>query len=144
VLSFVGFAPADDPRFAMIVLVDEPRTERWGSEAAAPVFAAIGREIIRSMEIPPRDTPPVQIVTGPTESSTELPIRLVSTAGETVMPNLKGRALRSALAALEPLGLRVTVTGRGLVAQQTPAPGVTVEPGATARLQLTPPSRGGR
>jgi cell division protein FtsI (penicillin-binding protein 3) len=145
VLSFVGFAPADDPRFAMLVLVDEPRTERWGSEAAAPIFATIGREIMRSLEIPPRDTPPVQIVTGPgTESPTELPIRLVSTAGDTVMPNLKGRALRSALAALEPLDLRVTVSGRGLVAQQTPAPGVTVEPGATARLLLTPPSRGGR
>lgn len=140
VLSFVGFAPADEPRFAMLVLIDEPRTERWGSEAAAPIFATIGREIIRSLEIPPRDTPPVQIVTGPgPESPPELPVQLVSTAGETVMPNLKGRALRSALAALEPLGLRVTVTGRGLVAQQTPAPGAAVEPGATARLLLAPP-----
>jgi cell division protein FtsI (penicillin-binding protein 3) len=145
VLSFVGFAPADEPRFAMLVLVDEPRTERWGSEAAAPIFATIGREIMRSLEIPPRDTPPVQIVTGPgPESPVELPVRLVSAAGETVMPNLKGRALRSALAALEPLGLRVAVTGRGVVAQQTPTPGVAVEPGATARLMLAPPSRGGR
>jgi cell division protein FtsI (penicillin-binding protein 3) len=145
VLSFVGFAPADEPRFAMLVLVDEPRTERWGSEAAAPIFATIGREIMRSLEIPPRDTPPVQIVTGPgPESPAELPVRLVSAAGETVMPNLKGRALRSALAALEPLGLRVAVTGRGVVAQQTPTPGVAVEPGATARLMLAPPSRGGR
>jgi cell division protein FtsI (penicillin-binding protein 3) len=145
VLSFVGFAPADEPRFAMLVLVDEPRTERWGSEAAAPIFATIGREIMRSLEIPPRDTAPVQIVTGPgPESPAELPVRLVSAAGETVMPNLRGRALRSALAALEPLGLRVAVTGRGVVAQQTPTPGAAVEPGATARLTLAPPSRGGR
>ncbi|HSE93984.1 MAG TPA: penicillin-binding protein 2, partial [Methylomirabilota bacterium] len=39
VLSFVGFAPADEPRFVMLVLLDEPKTERWGSEAAAPIFA---------------------------------------------------------------------------------------------------------
>jgi cell division protein FtsI (penicillin-binding protein 3) len=145
VLSFVGFAPADEPRFVMLVLVDEPRSERWGSEAAAPIFAKIGHEILRALEIPPRDTPPVQIVSGPgVESAPELPVRLVSATGETVMPNLRGRALRPALAALEPLGLRVAVTGRGVVAQQTPTPGAAVEPGATARLQLAPPSRGGR
>jgi cell division protein FtsI (penicillin-binding protein 3) len=145
VLSFVGFAPADDPRFVMLVLLDEPRTERWGSEAAAPVFATIGREVLRALEIPPRDTPPVQIVTGPgVESPIELPVRLVSVAGEAVMPDLKGRGLRSALAALEPLGLRVTVAGRGVVAQQTPAAGVAVEPGASARLLLVAPARGER
>ena len=33
-----GFAPADDPRFAMLVMLDEPKNEKWGSEAAAPIF----------------------------------------------------------------------------------------------------------
>ncbi|HZO41998.1 MAG TPA: penicillin-binding protein 2, partial [Methylomirabilota bacterium] len=65
VLSFVGFAPADEPRFAMLVMLDEPRNEKWGSEAAAPIFSAIGREILRYLEVPPRDVQPVQIVTGP-------------------------------------------------------------------------------
>ncbi len=35
VLSFVGWAPADEPRFVMLVTLDEPRNEQWGSEAAA-------------------------------------------------------------------------------------------------------------
>ncbi len=61
VLSFVGFAPADDPRFVMLVMLDEPKNEKWGSEAAAPVFAAIGREILRYLEVPARGTQPVQI-----------------------------------------------------------------------------------
>ena len=39
VLSFVGFVPADDPRLAMLVMLDEPKNEKWGSEAAAPIFA---------------------------------------------------------------------------------------------------------
>src|SRR5262249_52703406 len=50
VLSFVGFAPADEPRFVMLVALDEPRNEKWGSEAAAPIFSAIGREILRYLE----------------------------------------------------------------------------------------------
>ncbi|OLC38033.1 MAG: hypothetical protein AUH81_04880 [Candidatus Rokubacteria bacterium 13_1_40CM_4_69_5] len=65
VLSFVGFAPADEPRFVMLVMLDEPRNEQWGSEAAAPVFAAIGRAVLRYLDVPPRDARPVQIVTGP-------------------------------------------------------------------------------
>ena len=58
ILSFVGFAPADDPRMAMIVLLDEPKNEKWGSEAAAPIFSAIGREALRHMNVPPRGTTP--------------------------------------------------------------------------------------
>ena len=41
VLSFVGFAPADEPRFVMLAMLDEPRTEKWGSEAAAPIFTSV-------------------------------------------------------------------------------------------------------
>src|SRR5581483_4424094 len=103
-LSFVGFVPADDPRLAMIVLLDEPKNEKWGSEAAAPIFAAIGREILRYLDVPPRDATPVQIVTGP-DASTALPVRLVSAApappapdGTPRMPDLRGRTLRQALA----------------------------------------------
>ena len=62
VLSFVGFAPADDPRIALLVMLDEPKNEQWGSEAAAPIFAAIGREALRYLHAPPKDTAPVQIV----------------------------------------------------------------------------------
>ena len=36
--SLVGFAPADEPRLAMLVMLDEPRNEKWGSEAAAPIL----------------------------------------------------------------------------------------------------------
>src|SRR5439155_1069203 len=110
VLSFVGYAPADEPRFAMLVMLDEPRNEKWGSEAAAPIFGAIGREILRYLEVPPRDVQPVQIVTGPpAEPVSPARMRLVSTAeaaqpdGARRMPDLGGKTLRQALEALEPL-----------------------------------------
>ena len=50
VLSFVGFVPADDPRLTMLVMLDEPKNEKWGSEAAAPIFASIGREALRYLQ----------------------------------------------------------------------------------------------
>src|SRR6266478_1336640 len=62
VLSFVGWAPADEPRFVMLVMLDEPKNEKWGSEAAAPIFAAIGREALRYLNVAPRDSSPVPIV----------------------------------------------------------------------------------
>ena len=144
VLSFAGFAPADDPRFVMLVLLDEPSREKWGSEAAAPIFAAIGREILRYLEVPPRDAQPLQIVAGqPAEPRIVPAVRLVSAAPadagrERVMPDLAGTTLRQALAALATLGLEVRLAGQGRVAAQTPAPGTPLTPGVVARLTLTP------
>jgi cell division protein FtsI (penicillin-binding protein 3) len=147
VLSFVGFAPADDPRFVMLVMLDEPKNEKWGSEAAAPIFAAIGTEILRNLQIPPQDTPPVQIVTGiGAEAAAPLRVRLASSAADSgvpdvppLMPDLTGQALRQALAALAPLGLKVQIDGRGVVARQAPAPGAPVTSGMVVRLALAAP-----
>src|SRR5205823_6198986 len=148
VLSFVGWAPADEPRFVMLVTLDEPRNEQWGSEAAAPVFSAIGRDILRYLEVPPRDAPPVQIVTGPVPDSlapgVTAPVKLVSTDvtpdanGSPVMPDVTGRTLRSALVVLAPLHLAVEIQGQGRVVRQAPRPGEPLRPGLTARLALAP------
>jgi cell division protein FtsI (penicillin-binding protein 3) len=140
VLSFVGFAPADEPRLVMLVMLDEPKNERWGSEAAAPIFSAIGGEVLRYLDVPPRDAAPLQIVAGPAEGPAGR-VRLASTAaGEPadgrVMPELRGQTLRQALAALAPLGAAVKVQGRGRVKEQNPAPGEAMDPAATVRLTL--------
>jgi cell division protein FtsI (penicillin-binding protein 3) len=142
VLSFVGFAPADDPRFVMLVMLDEPKNEKWGSEAAAPVFAAIGREILRYLEVPARGTQPVQIITASTGDAAVTRLRMaegppvVPLDAGGAMPDLRGRSLRHALALLAPLRMEVAISGHGFVATQVPAPGVGVEPGTPASLSL--------
>jgi cell division protein FtsI (penicillin-binding protein 3) len=139
VLSFVGFAPAEAPRFAMLVMLDEPKNEKWGSEAAAPIFAAIGRDVLRYLEVPPRDMASVQIEATP-DATGPARIRLVSAAapadGLARMPDLRARTKRQALALLAPL--RVEMTGRGLVVHQEPAPGTPLDPGTTIYLTLEP------
>jgi cell division protein FtsI/penicillin-binding protein 2 len=53
VASFVGFAPATDPRLVILVTVDEPRGAIWGGTVAAPAFQSIARFALQYLEAPP-------------------------------------------------------------------------------------------
>jgi cell division protein FtsI (penicillin-binding protein 3) len=144
ILSFVGFAPADDPRIAMIVLLDEPKNEKWGSEAAAPIFAAIGREALRHLNVPPRGTMPVHLqrveAESPSPAGVAVPVRRVSLDADpdlpAAMPALEGRSLRQAMVALASFDVTLEVSGRGAVVTQWPAPGTPLAPGTVCRLVL--------
>lgn len=54
IASFIGFAPAEDPKFVMLVTLKEPKTSQWGSETAAPLWFEIATELFRYLKIPPR------------------------------------------------------------------------------------------
>lgn len=56
IASFVGFAPADDPKFIMLVIFTEPTTSQFGSETAAPTFFKIARELFNYFGIPPNQS----------------------------------------------------------------------------------------
>lgn len=51
--SFVGFAPADAPKFLVLVTLREPKSSPWGSETAAPLFFEIAKELILYYNISP-------------------------------------------------------------------------------------------
>ena len=53
IASFVGFAPADDPKFVMLVTLTEPSSSIWGSETAAPLFFNIAKDMFNYYGIPP-------------------------------------------------------------------------------------------
>lgn len=52
VASFVGFAPADDPRIVVLVAVDEPRNGYFGGTVAAPAFARITERVLAYLGVP--------------------------------------------------------------------------------------------
>ena len=56
--SFAGFAPADDPRLAVIVVIDEPRRGHYGSVVAAPAFRAICERGLAHLRVPPSEPAP--------------------------------------------------------------------------------------
>lgn len=58
VLSFVGFAPMDDPQYAVLVMLDEPKLQNiFGSTIAAPVVGAILQEMLPYVGLEPQYTP---------------------------------------------------------------------------------------
>jgi cell division protein FtsI/penicillin-binding protein 2 len=54
IASFVGFAPAENPRFTMLVTLREPQTSPWGSTTAAPLWFGIAEGIFRYLHLPPK------------------------------------------------------------------------------------------
>lgn len=53
IASFVGFAPADNPAFVMLVKLREPTSSPWGSETAAPLWFSIAKKLLINLNIPP-------------------------------------------------------------------------------------------
>lgn len=50
--SFVGFAPARNPKLVILVMIDRPKDEYWGGVVAAPVFREISKQVLRYWNIP--------------------------------------------------------------------------------------------
>lgn len=55
IASFVGFAPADDPKFILLVKYNEPTSSIYGADTAAPTFFDISRELFTYYGIAPTD-----------------------------------------------------------------------------------------
>ncbi len=53
IASFIGFAPVQDPRFIMLVKIDEPQDDRLGSLVAAPVFRDLTPQILTYFGVAP-------------------------------------------------------------------------------------------
>lgn len=53
IASFIGFAPADNPKFVMLVKLREPESSPWGSETAAPLFFSIAKRLLLYYGIQP-------------------------------------------------------------------------------------------
>lgn len=64
VASFVGMAPASNPRLIMAVMIDEPdiaNDQYYGGVAAAPVFSAVMKDALRTLAVP-QDAPNTNVV----------------------------------------------------------------------------------
>ena len=78
VVSFVGFMPADDPAFVMIVVFDEARTsegKNYGGLVAAPVFSNIAERAARYLGLPATEDKPQGEKTGVTFAQKEASFR---------------------------------------------------------------------
>lgn len=70
VASFVGFAPADNPRIVVLVVVDEPRNGYFGGTVAAPAFAQITEQVLTYLGVPGNSDEPDKRVASRTPKRT--------------------------------------------------------------------------
>jgi cell division protein FtsI/penicillin-binding protein 2 len=53
IASFIGYAPPESPDFIVLIKVDKPAVEPWGSKVAAPVFKTVAEQLFILLGIPP-------------------------------------------------------------------------------------------
>ncbi len=53
IASFLGFAPAENPKFAMLVKLDNPQTSQWAEGTAAPVWGEMAKFLFQYLNIKP-------------------------------------------------------------------------------------------
>jgi stage V sporulation protein D (sporulation-specific penicillin-binding protein) len=123
VLSFVGFAPADDPQIVVYFAIDNPKnTVQFGGQVAAPIAGNILGDSLRAMGVKPRKNQLKKKITYP-----QIPLVEV--------PNLIGSTKKDFLK--QDVDLRLDVSGEGeTVLRQDPAPGKNVEIGSTIRVYM--------
>ena len=51
--SFLGFGPAEDPRFVMITRIDRPKDVQYAESSAAPLFGSIAKFLLDYWHVPP-------------------------------------------------------------------------------------------
>lgn len=56
IASFIGFAPADNPKFVMIVILNKPSSSIYGAETAAPIWFNIAKDMLTYYGIAPSST----------------------------------------------------------------------------------------
>lgn len=154
VASFIGFAPAENPRVVIAVVVDEPRGKTYGADVAAPVFSRLGAEILRLLREPPHrpesTRSPVLLADLSAGAAAAAPRAPFAGAGvvpaanrpgaeldEDAAPDLTGQSGRDAVRLLAARGIAARLTGTGFVVSQDPPPGAAARRGTTCALVLS-------
>lgn len=117
--SFVGYFPADNPKYSCIVVIHKPSIKKgyYGADVSGPVFKAIAQKIFT-------DTPLIDEVgtlefeNSIVEKDFEEYYDMAKTY-KTIMPSVVGMPTMDAIPILENMGLKVKVDGTGVVKSQS-------------------------
>ncbi len=128
--SFVGFVPADNPKLAIAVIIDEPQGIKYGGVVAAPAFKGIAQNTLAYLKIQPNQTVNSSAKTLQAKTSAAPPPESMAEGeafdtptGEAVMPNFQGMSMRRVLQVMEKRNINIKLMGSGRAAQQNPPPG---------------------
>nr|WP_294922584.1 penicillin-binding transpeptidase domain-containing protein [uncultured Flavobacterium sp.] len=137
--SFVGYFPADHPKYSCIVVVHKPNTAKnnyYGADVAGPVFKRIAQKIFT-------DAPSTNKIkkldsrVPKQDSSYDKYYVVEANKKSNQIPDLKGMPGMDAIALLENLGLKVKVKGVGKVKNQSLQAGQSISKNTIIVLELS-------
>jgi cell division protein FtsI (penicillin-binding protein 3) len=136
--SFVGYFPAENPKYSCIVVVHKPDTstnQYYGADVAGPVFTRIAQKIFT-------DSPTKNVVknlelknSNQEKSYSDYYTKLQEK--KNVIPNLKGMSGMDAVALLGNLKVKVKIIGVGKVKKQSLNPGEAIKSNTIITLELS-------
>jgi cell division protein FtsI (penicillin-binding protein 3) len=131
--SFIGFVPADAPRFVILVVIDSPRTATYGGLVAAPVFRRIAEYAVDRLGL---RAAPVPVPVPEADTIGAQLVKWTVPASDRGMPSFIGLSMREALVRAARAGWDVHTRGSGFVVAQDPPPGAETAQGRTLELQF--------
>lgn len=145
IASFAAYAPAEDPKIAVLVIIDTPKTEEGhqGGTLAGPRAKAIIEGALQYYGLPVSNDTQSTVTISPTDAAVRpvpqpvIPER-VPVGGEIIIPDLTGMTMRQVGETLAKSELHFNFTGSGLVYQQSPEPGKIVTKGTTIEVKFSP------
>lgn len=161
IASFCGFAPVENPRIALLVMIDEPYGGSfYGGQIAAPVASRIFSQVFRYMRIEPSDVPlgldsdelDATIGVGdaainsmprretpppPAEPAPAQPTENLAPESARV-PNFYGKSIREAARLANEAGISFTAEGSGFAVSQSIGAGEIVDKGTAVNVQFSP------
>lgn len=146
VATFVGFAPADQAKLVILVMIDEPKGIPYGGVVAGPVFSEVGLWSLNHLRVNPQ----IELVDKGTDveqntdklsnpgpqKAKQPPVKVE--AG--FLPDFSGLGMREVLKKGRSLGLKVVLKGTGLAVRQEPGPGAPLKMISSIKVNFSPPT----
>ena len=136
--SFVGYFPADIPKYSCIVVVHDPDSSNnnyYGADVAGPVFKRIAQKIFTDSPTK-NEVKNLELKNSNQEKDYSVYYKK-SLDKKDVIPNLKGMSGMDAVALLGNLKVKVRVIGVGKVIKQSLNPGETINSNTIITLELS-------
>ena len=135
IASFIGFGPVEDPKFVVLVAIDDSKKGSiYGSQIAAPVFKNIVSQLVRYYQMSPSVKDGAIVTAAP---SAKLPAVKPNSDGTVVLPDFRGYTFGEVRDWLHTAGLYFKPDGTGKAISQEQLPGTVVSPGTPIVVQFS-------
>ena len=136
--SFAGFIPANDPKFVIYIVVNQPQEKFYGSTVAAPVFSNVAEYAVRQSGLSPVLISEKNLLQKKKkkENKQKKVVRDISSE-EGKTPDFIGLSLRRSYQKARAANIRLKVKGYGQVVKTIPAPLSSLPENRTVQLILS-------